>query len=207
MDQRDRKQHDGTADNDSEVHYRQDDNDSSDDEYNQKNFGIYQALPVDGEPDWSLDEPDSAEEYLRRVRYEAAQCPKVVRVEPAQQYAAKAQALPEPQAIAAASDWAKPDRSWVEKFVLDFQQLRLQVQQAYEQGDYPAADVPHMNDVDAWDRSCFGRLAQAESHDHLAAEHIRAAAGSELTQLTPGIFGKLMALQQVYDKCACPKPQ
>jgi hypothetical protein len=30
--------------------------DSSDEEYNQRNFGIYQALPVDGEPDWSLSE-------------------------------------------------------------------------------------------------------------------------------------------------------
>lgn len=29
---------------------------SSDEEYNQRNFGIYQALPVDGEPDWSLSE-------------------------------------------------------------------------------------------------------------------------------------------------------
>jgi hypothetical protein len=30
--------------------------DSSDEEYNQRNFGIHQALPVDGEPDWSLSE-------------------------------------------------------------------------------------------------------------------------------------------------------
>jgi hypothetical protein len=30
--------------------------DSSDEEFNQRNFGIYQALPVDGEPDWSLGE-------------------------------------------------------------------------------------------------------------------------------------------------------
>lgn len=27
---------------------------SEDEQYNQKNFGIYQALPVQGEPDWSL---------------------------------------------------------------------------------------------------------------------------------------------------------
>jgi hypothetical protein len=27
---------------------------SSDEEYNHKNFGIFQALPVEGEPDWSL---------------------------------------------------------------------------------------------------------------------------------------------------------
>lgn len=33
-----------------------DDLSSSDEEYNQRNFGIYQALPVDGEPDWSLSE-------------------------------------------------------------------------------------------------------------------------------------------------------
>jgi hypothetical protein len=31
-----------------------DDISSSDEEYNHKNFGIFQALPVDGEPDWSL---------------------------------------------------------------------------------------------------------------------------------------------------------
>lgn len=30
--------------------------DSSDEEYNQKNFGIYQALPVEGEPNWTLGE-------------------------------------------------------------------------------------------------------------------------------------------------------
>jgi hypothetical protein len=28
--------------------------DSSDEEFNQRNFGIYQALPVDGDPDWSI---------------------------------------------------------------------------------------------------------------------------------------------------------
>jgi hypothetical protein len=91
------------------LEYDEADSDSdSDEEYNLKNFGIYQALPVDGEPDWSLGEgnkllfpfhqqlssgfnrnlqkllglaaePDTAEEYLRRVRHEAAQCPKVRR--------------------------------------------------------------------------------------------------------------------------------
>jgi len=41
--------------------------------------------------------------------------------------------LPEPEAIPDAPDWAKPNRSWVQQFVSDFQQLRQQVQQAYEQ--------------------------------------------------------------------------
>lgn len=31
-------------------------------------FGIYRALPVYGEPDFSTAEPQTAEEYIRRVR-------------------------------------------------------------------------------------------------------------------------------------------
>ncbi|KAI8469388.1 MAG: survival motor neuron interacting protein 1-domain-containing protein [Monoraphidium minutum] len=49
-------------------------------EYDLKQFGIYQALPVEGEPDWSSDVVD-AEEYIRRVRHEAARCPRVVRAD------------------------------------------------------------------------------------------------------------------------------
>ena len=41
--------------------------------------------------------------------------------------------LPEPEAIPDAPDWTKPNRSWVQQFVSDFQQLRRQVQDAYEQ--------------------------------------------------------------------------
>ena len=39
------------------------------------------ALAVEGEPDWSMEGPPAtAEEYLRRVRWEAAQCPSVMRI-------------------------------------------------------------------------------------------------------------------------------
>lgn len=41
----------------------------SDEEHTLQEYGIARALPVDGqEPNWDLEEPDSAEEYLRRVR-------------------------------------------------------------------------------------------------------------------------------------------
>ena len=34
-----------------------------------REFGIYACLPVEpGEPDWEQDDPQSVEEYLRRVR-------------------------------------------------------------------------------------------------------------------------------------------
>jgi len=42
----------------------------TDEETDKKQFGIYQCLPVDdAEPDWDAEEPDSVEEYLRRVRH------------------------------------------------------------------------------------------------------------------------------------------
>ena len=47
------------------------DYDIADDEEedDRRNFGIYQCLPVDDEePDWDSGEPQTVEEYLRRVR-------------------------------------------------------------------------------------------------------------------------------------------
>eukprot|EP00878_Enallax_costatus_P025212 GHUV01026953.1.p3 GENE.GHUV01026953.1~~GHUV01026953.1.p3 ORF type:complete len:113 (-),score=25.53 GHUV01026953.1:573-911(-) len=44
---------DETQDADDQAAYNES---SEDEEFNQKNFGIYQALPVEGEPDWSLGE-------------------------------------------------------------------------------------------------------------------------------------------------------
>jgi hypothetical protein len=42
---------------------------ATDEELDKRQFGIYQALPVDdAEPDWESGEPASVEEYLRRVR-------------------------------------------------------------------------------------------------------------------------------------------
>ncbi|KAG2488435.1 hypothetical protein HYH03_012942 [Edaphochlamys debaryana] len=53
---------------------------TEDEEYNLTNFGISQALPVpDGPPDFNAGPPQTAEEYLRWVRYEASKCPRVTR--------------------------------------------------------------------------------------------------------------------------------
>ena len=41
----------------------------TDEEIDKRQFGIYQALPVDdAEPNWDEGEPATVEEYLRRVR-------------------------------------------------------------------------------------------------------------------------------------------
>lgn len=42
---------------------------SGDSEADRREFGLYQCLPVEpGEPDWDQQEPETVEEYLRRVR-------------------------------------------------------------------------------------------------------------------------------------------
>ncbi len=42
---------------------------SSDSEADRREFGLYQCLPVEpGEPEWDTEEPETVEEYLRRVR-------------------------------------------------------------------------------------------------------------------------------------------
>lgn len=42
---------------------------ATDEEVDKRQYGIYQALPVDdAEPDWESGEAATVEEYLRRVR-------------------------------------------------------------------------------------------------------------------------------------------
>eukprot|EP00877_Chromochloris_zofingiensis_P010370 jgi/Chrzof1/5587/Cz16g08080.t1 len=178
---------------DPEEYYESD----SDEEYNTRMFGIYQALPVDGEPDWSIPEPTTAEEYLRRVRHEAAQCPRVVRVEmPADMQAAQRPiaALPEPDAIPDAPDWAKPSSSWVREFVDNFQDFRLQMQQAYDQGDFAPDSLPHLNDLQAWDSLCFGpglrndtNLTSTSGSDY----------GGDVMIMADSMFTAVMGMDQV----------
>lgn len=57
--------------------------------------------------------------------------------------------------------------------------------------DYAVAQVPHVNDVDAWQSICFGRHAQAR------VASVQQDNGAEVTHLTADICAKLMALSQV----------
>jgi hypothetical protein len=59
---------------------------------------------------------------------------------------------------------------------------------------YPSDHVPHMNDVEAWDRVCFGRAA---ADSDLQLPPVLADDSAEMTQLSPNICSKIMALEQV----------
>jgi hypothetical protein len=50
-----------------------------------------------------------------------------------------------------------------------------------------------MNDVEAWDRVCFGRAADSD----LQLPPLLADDSVEMTQLSPNICSKIMALEQV----------
>ena len=62
--------HDANVETEEEEYEETDGEDAhTDEEADKRQFGIYQALPVDDrEPDWGTEEPQSVEEYLRRVR-------------------------------------------------------------------------------------------------------------------------------------------
>lgn len=67
---------------------------------------------------------------------------------------------------------------------------------------YNTDRVPHMNDVEAWDRVCFGRGAESD----LQLPPLLADDSAEMTQLSPNICSKIMALEQVRwlaDAAAC----
>jgi hypothetical protein len=156
------------------------------DDYDRRMYGIYQALPVEGEPDWAsgaarwprrwpddvllpclppqpqppgsqttalpgrrparrpaatplpppppaAGEPTTAEEYLRRVRYEAVRCPQVVRadIDTSVFEAKRTSYIPRAatEELPASPDWALPSPPWVRTFVQEFQQLRAALEQ------------------------------------------------------------------------------
>ena len=52
-----------------EEEIEEDNEHATDEEVDKRQYGIYQALPVDdAEPDWESGEAATVEEYLRRVR-------------------------------------------------------------------------------------------------------------------------------------------
>ncbi|PNW79194.1 hypothetical protein CHLRE_09g405650v5 [Chlamydomonas reinhardtii] len=199
--------------------------DTEDEEYNLTHFGISQALPVpEGPPDFSAGPPQTAEEYLQWVRYEAAQCPRVTRkdVDPEKLASSKRQAqdqnpdsadaagdgTSEPGSSGAAAsgdgaggggggggsgggasrgrrrgtafaaqvpppvdaecqDWARPNPKWLTVFLQDFARLRqaLAAMRRSHVQELSATELPHLDNVRAWDRLCFEQWQSLEQQE------------------------------------------
>lgn len=144
--------------------------DSDQSEYNLVMFGIRQALPVDyAEPDWDSGPPSTAEEYLRRVRWEAAGLPAVMRapgLDPQRfeqlrsndylQRASGYEGGDSSSGSCPTPSWAVPDPAWVRSFLKDFAALRQQLQRVVEEqaAELSRAGLPPISNVAAWDCIC-----------------------------------------------------
>ncbi|XVF84459.1 hypothetical protein PTKIN_Ptkin17bG0038700 [Pterospermum kingtungense] len=84
------------------------------------------AFMVEGEPDFDSGPPEDGFEYLRRVRWEAAQIPKVQIAKPDKIKLNKEQSVYMPQIpeIAKCPEHLLPSKQWEEAFLADFSELR-----------------------------------------------------------------------------------
>uniref|UniRef100_A0A7S0WV45 Gem-associated protein 2 n=1 Tax=Pyramimonas obovata TaxID=1411642 RepID=A0A7S0WV45_9CHLO len=134
---------------------------SSDDEL------LPKALPIEGAPSFDDGPPTSAEEYLRQVRWEAKQLPKVVcaKINLRQfddnrtKYVPRAgQVKAEEESLVTPSSHF-PEQEWMEAFLSDFKELREALEasdwRAPRQVDQPSK-LPHSRDVRAWECFCLG---------------------------------------------------
>ncbi|EFN58051.1 expressed protein [Chlorella variabilis] len=128
---------------------------SSSEEDDRREFGIYQCLPVEaGEPRWEEGEPQTVEEYLRRVRYEARQLPDV------------SAAPPPPPAAAAhrqqhAADAPHSQRQDAERQRQERVQCREHYSSAYLAADPGVAPChPSLKPSAAWTRDFLHQFAQ-----------------------------------------------
>ncbi|KAK7844144.1 gem-associated protein 2 [Quercus suber] len=85
------------------------------------------AFLVEGEPDFDSGPPEDGLEYLRRVRWEAAQIPKVKVAKLDRSKFSKEQSVYMPQIpnIAECPDHLLPLKQWEDAFLADFTELRL----------------------------------------------------------------------------------
>lgn len=127
-------------------------------------FGIYRALPVYGDPDFSSGPPQSAEEYIRRVRYEAAQLPDVVMSSIDPRHYDEARTAYSGMAacdIPSAEPWAVPAWSWVSDTLHDFVAVRNDLLRCEHAQDFDAVEVPSENDHRTWRTFCLGSVPAA----------------------------------------------
>ena len=132
------------------------------------------AFHVSGAPDFSQAEPQTAEEYLRRVRWEAQRQPKVLTstIDPRLLVEHRGAAPSAPgygralQLLPATSPLAMPSKEWENAFASQFADVRLallryterlpEVKKRETQPPPSTARMPPPRDYPAWTRYCLG---------------------------------------------------
>jgi len=102
------------------------------------NFGAHPALPVpDGDPDWEIESPQTAEEYLKRVRWEAAHCEQITRsdIDATQFDERRTQYVPRVRSVADAPLFCQPTTTWIIQTLKDFHKLRKHFESLSQEED------------------------------------------------------------------------
>ncbi|KAK6255335.1 Gemin2/Brr1 - like 1 [Theobroma cacao] len=110
--------------------------DNSDEDYTSI---LRPAFIVEGEPDFDSGPPEDGLEYLRRVRWQAAQIPKVTIAKPDRTKWNEEQSVYMPQIpeIAKCPEHLLPLKQWEEAFLADFSELRLTLSHL----EYPSVEI------------------------------------------------------------------
>ncbi|EPS63892.1 hypothetical protein M569_10891, partial [Genlisea aurea] len=95
--------------------------DESDDDYTSLQRP---AFFVSGDPDFDSGPPQDGLEYLRRVRWEAARIPKVVKVVGRNRTKEQSFYMPQIPDIMKCSDKLLPLKEWEQSFLVEFSELR-----------------------------------------------------------------------------------
>eukprot|EP00268_Persea_americana_P049245 TRINITY_DN5265_c0_g1_i1.p1 TRINITY_DN5265_c0_g1~~TRINITY_DN5265_c0_g1_i1.p1 ORF type:complete len:441 (-),score=100.77 TRINITY_DN5265_c0_g1_i1:178-1500(-) len=121
-----------------EVCYEDDDSDDECDSIQRP------AFVVEGEPDFESGPPQDGLEYLRRVRWEAAQCPKVkvVKLDRNKLKSEQTPYMPNIPEIAKCPVHLLPSKHWQEVFLADFSDLRQVLAQLENSSDEYLRKLP-----------------------------------------------------------------
>ncbi|PON49377.1 Gem-associated protein [Parasponia andersonii] len=114
----------GDEDNYTDVEGEYDKEDDSDDDY----ASIQRpAFVIEGEPNFDSGPPEDGLEYLRRVRWEAAQIPKVrvAKLDRSKLKKEQSDYMPKIPEIAKCPEHLLPSKQWEGAFLAEFSQLRL----------------------------------------------------------------------------------
>lgn len=116
------------------------------------------AFQVEGEPDFESGPPQDGFEYLRRVMWETAQCPKVkiAKIGDKKLLCKQTNYMPAIPPIPMCSLDLIPSKDWVQAFLKDFSDLRAVLPNTSALQEYTVEDLPPIRNKAVWKSLCFG---------------------------------------------------
>eukprot|EP00250_Pteridium_aquilinum_P017148 c23475_g1_i2 orf=236-1324(-) len=125
------------------------------------------AFLVDGEPDFESGPPQDGFEYLRRVMWETAQCPKVkiAKIGEKKLISEQTNYMPTIPPIPTCSPNLLPSKEWVQAFLKDFSELRAVLSNSSAPHEDGLEDLPSIRNKSVWKSVCFGRSRSTDPCD------------------------------------------